>query len=321
MSRILRARARMSRRGMTLIEAMVAIAILVVMSAVVVESLRNAIEFHNLLSNRDVTVRTARVALSKLKRDIQLSYLTPNRTVPDRFQTVFVGMDEEPDKLFFASLNHQRLYLDSRESDMTEITVWAERNMDGPGYTLYHREAPRIDEEPDEDGIVWPLAYNVRSFRLRYLDPLTAEWREEWDTRGADTPYRLPRAVEIGMVLIAPDPEDPSGERTVDVPFLSTVQVEYACRLPGPQAAVGAGGSAGGGNTCNQGGLGGAGANGLATQAPPFLQGLGGGGGGSTINRNGNRRTRNNNAGGGRTGGSPSVTSPFGGMPGLGGRR
>ncbi len=203
---------RRSRRGLTLIEVMVAIAILLVMSAVVAESLRNSITFHNLLSDRDSTVRAARVALSKLKRDIQLSYLSPNRGNPDRFMTVFVGMNDEPDKLFFASLNHQRLYLDSRESDMTEITVWTEQNPDGPGYVLYHREAPRIDEEPDEQGVVWPLAYNVRSFSLRYLDQLSGEWRDEWDTRSADTPYRLPRAVEIGLVLIAPDPEDPTGE-------------------------------------------------------------------------------------------------------------
>lgn len=250
---------RHSRRGLTLVEAMVAIAILVVMSGVVVESMRNSIEFHNLLSDRDVTVRSARMVLSKIRRDIQLAYLTPNRSNPDRFQTVFVGMDEEPDKLFFASLNHQRLYLDSRESDMTEITIWAERNDDGPGYTLYHREAPFIDEEPDEGGVVWPLAHNVRSFHLRYLDHQDAEWKEEWDTRSGDTPYRLPRAVEIGLVLIAPDPEDPTGERTVDVPFLTRVPLEYVPPLPNPDdpASVLAwqqyqGGFWGGGDSTNQ---------------------------------------------------------------------
>ena len=242
MNRLLRA-----RRGLTLVEVMVSIAILVVMSAIIVESLRSSIEFHNLLENRDSTVRGARVSFSKLRRDLQLAYLTPNRAIPDRFQTVFVGLDEEPDRLYFASLNHQRLYLNSREADMTEITVWAERNAEGPGYTLFHRESALIDGEPDEDGVVWPLAYNVRSFRLRYLDQMSGEWREEWDTRSADTPYRLPRAVEIGLVLIAQDPEDPTGERTVDVPFLATVQVEYAPRLPGPNAAVGSTSAGGGG--------------------------------------------------------------------------
>lgn len=263
-ARVRRIPRRRGRRGLTLVEVMVAIVILLVMSAIVAESLRNSIQFHNLLSDRDGTVRTARVALSRLKRDIQLAYLTPNRTVPDRFQTVFVGLDEEPDKLFFATLNHQRLYINSREADQTEVTVWAEASEDGPGYTLFHREAPRIDEEPDEQGVVWPLAYNVRSFRLRYLDQQDQEWKEEWDTRAADTPYRLPRAVEIGLVLIAPDPSDPKGESTVDVPFLTTVVLEYAQRLPGPGEAF---------TPMSLGGVAGAGANGLGAgqvQDGPF---------------------------------------------------
>jgi len=242
-----------SRRGLTTMELMVSIVILLVMSAVVAETLRNTIVVSNLLNDRDATVRSARVALAKIRRDLTLSYLTPNRTQPERYLTVFVGLDEEPDRLFFASLNHQRLYLNSREADQTEVTVWTERESDGPGYVLYHREAPRIDEEPAEDGVVFPLAHNVRSFRLRYLDQQSGEWRDEWDSRSPETPYRLPRAVEIGLVLIAPDPDDSSREATVDVPFLSTVMLEYATRMPGPGgllssgAAPGAGGRPGGG--------------------------------------------------------------------------
>jgi hypothetical protein len=67
---------------------------------------------------------------------------------------------------------------------------------------------------------------------VRYLDQATDEWRTEWDTREADTFYRLPRAVELGLILITPDPEDPTGERLVDVPFLSRVMIEYAQPMP-----------------------------------------------------------------------------------------
>jgi general secretion pathway protein J len=223
-----------SRRGLTLIEVMVSIGILLVMSAAVVESLRNAITFQNLLGDRDELLRTARVAMERLGRDLQLAYLTPNLQAVERYQTVFVGTTDEPSQLYFASLNHQRTILDSRECDQTEITVWGEQAEKdrGTGYILYHREAPRIDQYPDEQGVIWPIAYNVRSFRVRYLDQATNEWKNEWDTRGVDTPYRLPRAVELGLILITPDPADPTGEATVDVPFLSRVIVEYGQPLP-----------------------------------------------------------------------------------------
>ncbi|MEQ1569375.1 MAG: type II secretion system protein GspJ, partial [Myxococcota bacterium] len=227
---------------MTLVEVMVALLILMVMSGVIFQSLHNSIEFQNLLAERDTIVRTARTAMGKIGHELQLAYLTPNKQAVNTYQTVFVGSDDDPAKLFFASLGHQRLYLDSRECDQTEVTLWAEPAPPerGHGYVLYHREAPRIDEYPDEQGVIWPLAYNVRSFRLRYLEQTTGEWKTSWDTRSAETPYRLPRAVEIGLVLIAPDPSDPSGEGTVDVPFLTQVILEYAERLPSkdPMAAA-----------------------------------------------------------------------------------
>jgi hypothetical protein len=256
------------------------------MSAVVFQSLRNSIEFHNLLSARDETVRTARAAFDKISRDLQLAYLTPNRAVPDRYLTVFVGLEEEPSKLFFATLNHQRLYLDSREADQAEVSIWAEQAPAeaGKGFVLYHRESPRIDQYPDEQGKVWPLAYNVRSFRLRYLDQQSGEWKTSWDTRSVDTPYRLPRAVEIALVLIAPDPEDRTGEATVDVPFLDRVVLEYGERMPNPNDPMastvggqgGMGGAGAGGLTGGQGGLGG-------------IFGMGGGAGGAGGGKGGSR--------------------------------
>lgn len=273
---------RQQRRGMTLVEVMVALVILVVMSGVIFESIRGSIQFQQLLASRDETVRTARSALSKLGRDLQLAYLTPNKSAIASYQTVFVGEETEPSRLYFASLAHQRLYLDSRECDQTEITVWGERAPSevGKGYVLYHREAPRIDQYPDEQGRIWPLAYNVREFRVRYLDQVSGEWKTSWDTRSSDTPYRLPRAVELGLVLIAPDLEDPTGEETVDVPFLSTVTVEYAERMPGLNGGNGGlGGTpvAGGGGTL-PGGMPGGMPGGLPGGAP--MPGAFGGGGG-----------------------------------------
>jgi general secretion pathway protein J len=115
-----------ARRGMTLVEVMVALVVLVVMASVIMESIRSSIEFHRLLAARDETVRTARSALAKLSHDLQLAYLSPNRNAVNTYQTVFVADDSEPAQLYFASLAHQRLYLDSRECDQTEITVWGD---------------------------------------------------------------------------------------------------------------------------------------------------------------------------------------------------
>lgn len=224
-------RGRRARRGMTLMEVMVSVTIVLIMSLIIAESLSNSIEYQRILEDRDVTIRQARVTLSKIRREVEQAYLTPSTTALETVQTVFVGQDEEPDSLFFATMSHQRVYRDSRECDQSEITLWTERATEaqGAGFVLYHRESPRVDHEPDLQGGVYPLAYNVRSFNLRYLDPKDNEWKPEWDTRSSETLYRLPRAVEVGLVLIAPDPTDAG--RTVDVPFVTSIALNYGGRL------------------------------------------------------------------------------------------
>ncbi len=231
---------RRSRRGITLPEVMLSIALVVVMSTVGFASLVGAIDMNDALAQTDITTRSARATLSRLRRDLQLAYLTPNRQVANSYITVFVAEDDDPDSLWFASLSHQRVYANSAESDQTELTVWGERapRDKGPGHILYLRESPRIDEEPGEGGRILPLAYGVETFDLKFLDARTNEWADSWDSRSGDTPYMLPRAVRIGLVLLR---EDPDGEeRSVEMPFLTTVVLEHAdvlAPLLGPNQA------------------------------------------------------------------------------------
>lgn len=221
---------RQARRGLSLIEVVVALAVMAIMMAIAGAALQSSIEVKDLLAEKDETTRAARVAMGRLRRELALAFLTPNLTAVNSYRTVFVGFDENPDKLFFATQSHQRLYRDSRECDQTEVSVWTEAATGtGRGYVLYHREAPRIDHEPDEGGVIYPIAHNVRSFNVRYLDNRTNEWRDDWDSRTADYLNRIPRAVQIGLVLIATDPED--SNRTIDLPFFTTVTLQYGERL------------------------------------------------------------------------------------------
>jgi type II secretory pathway component PulJ len=96
---------------------MVAVAILVVMAVITFSVLDSSIQVRDALAESDDTHRAARVAVDKLRRELQLAYLTPNVQAVNTYETVFVGSDDNPDRLWFASLSHQRLYRDSRECD------------------------------------------------------------------------------------------------------------------------------------------------------------------------------------------------------------
>jgi hypothetical protein len=179
------------------------------------------------LERRDQTVQQARIAMDRLRRDLTLAYLTKNVGAVNTYRTIFVGQDNgADDRAWFASLSHLRLYKDARECDQTEITYWTEPDPNAEdARVLLRREGPRIDHEPEKDGVIQPLAYNVRAFDIRYLDSTTNEWKESWDTTGADTPNRLPRAALVTLTLLAPDPEDE--ERMREESFVTTVLLAY----------------------------------------------------------------------------------------------
>lgn len=198
-----------ARRGLTLVEVIVALAVLAIIGSLAFSTLASTIGVQEAINEAGGSRRTARTALGTITRELQLAYMTKNVTAVNTYKTVFVGKDQdEEDQLWFATLGHKRRIRDSRECDQGEVTLFTEEDPESSQHmVLYHRAGPRIDHEPDQDGPILPLARGVTRFDLKYLDPRTGEWKEEWDSTGADTPGILPRAVQIVLGLATPDPE------------------------------------------------------------------------------------------------------------------
>ena len=94
-----------------------------------------------------------------------------------------------------------------------------------------HREAPRIDHEPDKGGVIYPLAYGVTQFTTRWLNHKTCEWQDEWDSTDSETSEQLPRAAQIMLAVLGPDPEDPDNEELVERVYVTTVILQYGKRV------------------------------------------------------------------------------------------
>ena len=266
-------------RGFTLIEVVIAIAVMAIISALAWETIAGSIRARDYLAFEDDLDRSGRVALARVERELTLAFLTPNVGAVNTYRTVFVGKDDnDTDQVWFATRAHRRSTANARESDQTEITLWCEPDPDNNNRSvLMHREAQRIDQEPDKDGVIQPLARDVSRFDLRYLDPRSGEWQDNWDTAGADTPNRLPRAVQVVLTIAKTDPDD--DDEVIERTFVTTVMVEGANRLA-RSATSGTGGAPAGGKLSggNGGGTGGGGNGG---------GGNGGGGGGGGRNGGG----------------------------------
>lgn len=220
----------MTRRGLSLLEVVVAISILALIGSLTFETIASALDTRDVLEEEDRANQSARVALDRLRRDLRLAYLTSNTSAVATYRTQFIGKNEDPDELFFTSLSHHRMYRESRECDQTEVTYWTEDDptMDG-AKVLLRREAPRIDHEPEKDGLIAPLAYHLKEVNYRFINPKTNTWLDEWDSTGVDQANMLPRAVQIALVFLVPDPEDDT--KIVERPYATTVILHYADKL------------------------------------------------------------------------------------------
>jgi len=196
-----------SAYGFTLIEVLVAIAVLAALSALLFgafSGLKRTKEGVERINDRQ---REARLAMGRMARELQMAYLSAHEPVPPTRpvqKTVFKGTSSVPgDRVDFTAFAHRRLDRDSRESDQCEISYYLASNPDKPGVVdLVRREAWNIDLYPEKGGRVEVLATDVDLFDLTFLEPMTIQWLESWDsTQSTGQLGRLPTQVGITLVL------------------------------------------------------------------------------------------------------------------------
>jgi len=212
-------RSRRRRSGLTLVEVLVAVAILAMIAVLLwggfSQTARNKAYTEQQVDRHHV----ARSALERMSRELAAAYVSIHLNPNEALQTVrtaFVGVDRSNgDRVDFTSFSHQRLYRDAHESDQNELSYFVTRSNEDPDQrVLARREQSRIDDDPRRGGRSEVLVENIRDFELEYLDPISGDWVRSWDTtQTAGQPNRLPSQVKI--ILTLPDLRD----ATEDVVF------------------------------------------------------------------------------------------------------
>jgi general secretion pathway protein J len=201
-----------SRRGVTLIEIMVATAILSMVSAMIWASFDQGARVTRQVEASQDQYHEAQVALSVITRDLASAFLSKhvNPTEPMAVYS-FVGESEgRADRLDFDSFSHRRTVRDSHESDQCEVGYYGASDLEDPSLTnLVRRESPIIDDEPREGGRRLILVRDVVEFDVTYYDREQDTWEESWDSTQATTgqPDRLPDQVRILLTVRDGDQE------------------------------------------------------------------------------------------------------------------
>jgi general secretion pathway protein J len=202
--------------GFTLVEVMIAIAVLALMMTIAwgtaVQTM-NASRHFGAVQDR---FREARAAMARMVADIEMAYISGNedRTLND-VRTFFIGESAgDVDQLRFSSFAHQVLYADANESDQTVVSYYAVPDRrDRSRQNLMRRETRRMGNEKPEalPGEANVLFSDVKRLKLAYFDVRANEWKDSWSTQGIEgAAGRLPDRVRIQLVF-----EDEDGKETI----------------------------------------------------------------------------------------------------------
>jgi general secretion pathway protein J len=199
---------RTRERGFTLIELMVAIAILALMMLVgwgVTNQMSKAKKKYGAEQDR---WREARLAMSRMTRDFSMAYLGGNEDrTREVTRTFFIGEPESDiDTVRFSTFVHTPLYADANESDQTVVSYAAEPDLvDRRKTNLVRHESRRLsgDKQEQTKGATEILFSDVAKLELGYWDVRTKEWRDTWSSAGSDVnANRLPDRVRIKISFL-----------------------------------------------------------------------------------------------------------------------
>jgi general secretion pathway protein J len=197
------------RRGFTLIDALISLAIMAFMGALIWGSFGPSWQLKETVEQQADRDAEIRLAVNRMAREISMAFLS-NDYDKSRYRqmlTVFEGRHNagDHDTLMFTSLSHQRLYENALESDQALIEYKLVENPQIPGQVdLIRREKTVMDDEPEHGGVEDVLCEDVQGLILRYWDPVKLEWEEDWNTVDVERANTLPFRVKITLLIGEP---------------------------------------------------------------------------------------------------------------------
>lgn len=193
--------------GFTLLEVLIAIAVLAMISALVWYSFYQTFKTIDIVRADADMLRQARQVTSRVPNELAAAFLPLIQSPTANVKYEFVAEDEtNGDRVRFDTLSHARLYRDVNESDQSEIEYFVEDDPRHQGlYRLMRREDPVIDDRPEEGGATLIMAEKVKAFELSWFDQQKDQWVDDWDSKSVEHSNRIPYAMRLKLTLVDTD--------------------------------------------------------------------------------------------------------------------
>jgi general secretion pathway protein J len=186
------------RRGFSLLEVMVACGLLALVGSVLYTSLSSSIDAKEMVEGTSNRFHLARQAMSRMVDEVSMAYLSTHHNMSDpRTMTGFKG---ERDRMRFTAFGYTSRVEDDKRSESREVAYFLGTDDRTRSRALIRREQPNLDLELDEGGREQTLLPYVSELAFEYWDPLSEEWKENWDSEESAFLNRMPSRVRIVFV-------------------------------------------------------------------------------------------------------------------------
>jgi general secretion pathway protein J len=185
--------------GLTLVEIMIAMAIMALMMMLAWSTIKNASDARISFEALEERNHEVRVAMARMVHDLEAAHLSTNEDINlDNRRTMFIGKSEE---LRFSTFAHVSLWADANESDQSIVAYYLDDDRQDPSVdNLYRKELRRPSTEPwdREPAELDVLLSHVDKVELEYWNWKDKKWQDSWDSTKADGERnRLPTRVRI----------------------------------------------------------------------------------------------------------------------------
>jgi hypothetical protein len=199
---------------MTLLEIMIAIAIMVVMMSLAWKTIGNTAESKRVFEHYEERNHELRMALGRIVRDFEAAYLSRNEdqnAVNPRTMFIAKSSFKLPD-VRFSTLGHRVLWADANESEQTVISYLPRDDPEHAGVVDWIRREqrrPSNDLPASEPADYDVLVHDVVAAKLEFFNWKTTEWQDTWNTTQADGQRGwLPSRVRITITIKGADGKD-----------------------------------------------------------------------------------------------------------------
>lgn len=164
------------RRGMTLLEVLLAISLLAMLGMLGYTSLNMTMRAQGKAKRLQERFHSSRLMLSRMKRELSMAFVSLHQSEDQRTKTLFSG---ESDTITFTTSAHEPVHRNAHQSDQMVVKYEID-TVDGQTVVI-RRAKYHIDDSPEDDLNAEIAAVGVERLEFDYYDEDSEDWSSDWD--------------------------------------------------------------------------------------------------------------------------------------------